>query len=249
MCQRKEFDDEMDATAAIEIHRTALIRILAGLLALAGYAEGSMAARLPQAIYRAVLRILRPMESAVRRLIVVAAQGLAVKLDPPRSGRKGGGTARKGNGGRAPAFKLFDTRKRFDFKPRRRFAKVRPRAWSVDTTPDPRVPWYAQFQAAPNPVPVQLPSPAPQPEDGTVDAYRLGRRLAAVKMALEDIPRQALRMARWMARRKAMPKAKFASPLRIGAPPGHRKSPRDEIDRVLKECHALAREALFNDTS
>jgi hypothetical protein len=42
---------------------------------------------------------------------------------------------------------------------------------------------------------------------------------------------------------------KFTAPLRAGRPPGYRKEPSDDIDWVLRECHALAREALAVDTS
>jgi hypothetical protein len=41
----------------------------------------------------------------------------------------------------------------------------------------------------------------------------------------------------------------FRSPLRPGPPPGHREEPREEIDFVLRACHALARDALWNDSS
>jgi hypothetical protein len=46
-----------------------------------------------------------------------------------------------------------------------------------------------------------------------------------------------------------MPSPKFTSPLRPGPPPGHRRKPKDEIDFVLKECHALARDVLGEDSS
>jgi hypothetical protein len=84
----------------------------------------------------------------------------------------------------------------------------------------------------------------PERDDGMVDARRLGRRLWAAKLALDNLPRQARRLKRWQARRARMAHPKFTSPLRPGLPPGHRKAPRDEVDRVLRECHALARAAL-----
>ena len=46
--------------------------------------------------------------------------------------------------------------------------------------------------------------PAPPPSDGLVNATRLSRRLQALKLALEDLPRQARRMARWRVRREAI---------------------------------------------
>jgi hypothetical protein len=68
------FENVMDWAKAIERNTVALVHILAGLLDAAGYADGAIAARLPGPIHRAALRVLRPMESAVRRLIVIAAR-------------------------------------------------------------------------------------------------------------------------------------------------------------------------------
>jgi hypothetical protein len=51
------------------------------------------------------------------------------------------------------------------------------------------------------------------------------------------------------ARGVVMTSPKFTSPLRPGRPPGYRKKPRDDIDFVLKECHALARDVIAEDTS
>ncbi len=39
---------------------------------------------LPRHLHRAVLRLLRPAESAARRLVIVMARGLVVTLPPPR---------------------------------------------------------------------------------------------------------------------------------------------------------------------
>jgi hypothetical protein len=259
----------MDWAVAIERNQSALARILAGLLLLAGYAEGSVAARLDSFIYRSALRTLRPLESAVRRLIVIAARGLKVDLPPdrpkPRPKPEGHGPSEKRerkSSKRVPAFKLFDTRKRFDLKPRRKpFANgTGPRAWSVEPDPPP-MPAYLQTGEGwgPVPFPLRAPVPIPKPEpspsivpDGTVNASRLGRRLAAVKAALEDIPRQAIRLKRWEARRERIKQqrpATIASPLRSGRPPGLRKTPKDEVEQILRECHDLAFEAQKHDTS
>ena len=62
-------------------------------------------------------------------------------------------------------------------------------------------------------------------------------------------PAQAKRMARWRARRKRMTGFIVRSPLRPGVPPGHRRRGRDEIDRVLLECHDRAWVALRPDSS
>ena len=90
--------------------------------------------------------------------------------------------------------------------------------------------------------------PAPPP-DGLVNAGRLSRRLQALKLALEDLPRQARRLARWRVRRENAKTPKFRSPLRPGHPPGYRRKPVHEVDEVLIECHGLACDALRPDTS
>jgi hypothetical protein len=226
----------MDWARAIVINQTALARIVAALIAMVGLVGGGMAARLPRPTYRAVLAVLRPAEAAVRRLIVIAARGLVVKPQAVRPMAKGFKIAGKGSG--PMAFQLFDTRKRFEpWRPKRIPDHRAPRVWTVgyDTPPNVRV-YRPEDFGKPEPV-----------TDGSVDATRLGRRLAAIKHALENLPAQAKRLVRCQMRRKA--KAKFTSPMRPGRPPGHRKKPRDEIDHVLKECHALARDVEREDTS
>jgi hypothetical protein len=73
------------------------------------------------------------------------------------------------------------------------------------------------------------------PPDGLVNAARLSRRLQALKLALEDLPRQAKRLVRLQERRKASPWPKSTMPLRPGHPPGHRRKPIHEVDEVLTE--------------
>ena len=93
------------------------------------------------------------------------------------------------------------------------------------------------------------PPVATPPPDGLVGAERLTRRLLALKAALDDLPRQARRLARWRVRRENMPSPKFRSPLRPGPPPGRRRKPVHPIDEILTECHWLAFEAMKPDTS
>ena len=126
----------MDRAMAIESNRAALIRIVAALIAMAGLAGEGVAARLPKELCRAVWRVLRPAESAVRRLIVIAARGLTVKLPAPRPMPRGLALAR--NGGGRPSFQLFDTRKRFTI----------PRA-SIIAAADPRVHGFAASPLVP----------------------------------------------------------------------------------------------------
>jgi hypothetical protein len=225
----------MDWARAITINQAALSRIVATLVAMVGLQAESALSRLPRPLYRQVMRILRAAEAAVRRLIIIAARGVTAEQAPVRSrpeGRKPGASPR-GRG--SLQFQLFDTRKRFDLR-RRKYVPdhLAPRVWTVGDNM-PAHPWGFR--------------PAAPEDDGTVDAARLGRRLAAIKAALDDLPAQTKRLVRWRARRQAMASPKFRDPLRPGRPPGYRKKPRDEIDFVLKECHALASEVLREDSS
>ncbi len=230
----------MDWDRVMERNQAALTRIVAMLIAMVEMGTGGMVALLPPSLYNAVSRMLHPTESAVRRLIAIAARGLKVKPALIRPMPKGLVFAGKGGGG-VLAFQLFDTRQRFScFERRRTSATVIPRIHVFADSP--LVPLF-------QPRPVESPIAEPNETVDVIDATRLGRRLAAVKMALENLPHQARRLARWKARRDRMQKPTFWSPFRPGPPPGHRKQPREEIDFVLRECHGLARDALYEDTS
>ena len=74
----------MDWARAIERNSEALKGIVEALFAMLGLAGTDTVARIPQPLHRAVLRLLRPAESAMRRLVVIAARGLVVKLLPSR---------------------------------------------------------------------------------------------------------------------------------------------------------------------
>jgi hypothetical protein len=75
----------MDWAMVIERNCEALFRVVASLVAMVRVHGGGMAAFLPRDIYSAALILLRPAESAVRRLIIIAARGLAVKLSAART--------------------------------------------------------------------------------------------------------------------------------------------------------------------
>ena len=64
-----------------------------------------------------------------------------------------------------------------------------PRIRSFD---DPRIGFFQ---------PPRAPDPLPPSPDDPLDAGRLHRRLEAMASALDDLPRQAKRLARWQARR------------------------------------------------
>jgi hypothetical protein len=229
----------MDWALAIERNREALVRIVASLFALLGLRSDAAVGRIPKPLHRAVLRLLHPAESAVRRLVVIAARGLVAKLKPSRP-KPTGAMGRKSGGNRYPSFPLFDRRKRFIEHRRTTGPGAMPRIHFLDG--DGRL-------VSLGPVPKPKPAANPAPPDGQVDARRLSLRLQALKRALEDVPGQARRLARWRARRQAMKAPKFTSPLRPGPPPGTRRKPIHEVDRVLIDCHDLAFDALKPDTS
>jgi hypothetical protein len=235
----------MDWARAIERNRDALAPIIAGIFVLLGIEDGNTIERITWRLHRAVQRVLRPAESAVRRLIVVAARGLKVEvkaLPPPRPMPKGRIIAR-GSGSRL-SFQLFDPRKNFTARSRRKKVKgIRPRIVVIGH--DPTVAAMRAFHAP-------SPPPAPQPEDdGLVNARPLCRRLRALNAALADLPGQAQRLARWQMRRERRSKLKptFVWAIRPGAPPGHRRKPVREIDHVLRECQWLAIDSMRHDTS
>jgi hypothetical protein len=198
------------------------------------------AARLKPGVYRRVLGLLRPAESAVRRLIVIAARGVVAKpvgVRPKPAGPITGTGKRSGS-----SFALFDPRKRFAMFQqiqKRKVAKVPPRFYLVGSDPLGTAPWFAQ----PCPVAPAVPVLPPLP-DGLVDAARITRRLHALKSALADIPRQARRLARWRLRRLSKPHLRKMDVMRYGKAPGYRKKKRHEIDTILDDCHYFACEAM-----
>ncbi len=100
-----------DWPRAIERNSQALKAVVATLYAMLGLAGGATVARLPESIYRSVLRVLRPAESAVRRLVVIVARGLVVKPAPARP--MPAKPIVKGRASSHPTFRLFDPRKIF----------------------------------------------------------------------------------------------------------------------------------------
>ena len=222
----------MDWELAIKCNSEALSGIVAAIFVMLGVAE-----RISFSLHSAVLRVLHPSEFAVRRLIVIAARGLVVKVVPSRPMPAGLIIAKGGNS--RISFKLFDPRKSFAELRERTPVRRLPRIHFFG--PDPRV---AALWPAPRPAVIPTPSP-----DGLVNAEPLTRRLQALKSALNDLPRQARRLARWRLKRENVASLKFKSPLRPGPPPGHRKKPTHEVDEVLIECQGLARDAMRLDTS
>ncbi len=99
----------MDWDLAIKRNSKALKSIIEVLFALLGLDGADAASRIPRALHSAVLGVLRPAESAQRRLIVIAARGVVVELAPSRP-MPAGKVIGKGRGNSLPAFQLFDPR-------------------------------------------------------------------------------------------------------------------------------------------
>jgi hypothetical protein len=224
----------MNWPLAISRNRTALLAIVAAIAALIVSREGGAISR---HIRNTALALLRPAESAARRLIVIAAFGLVAtpRNSPAFAGAPGPRPA--GVSFRPPAFRLFDPPKRFLFNPGARKSGIVPRIRTL---------WGAEPPASP---PAALPT-----SSALTDDARLDRRLAALSRALNDLPRQARRLVRWRARGDAGRSSAGKSlgpqrPLRIGRPPGWRARPDRDVDLVLRECHLLALDALRADTS
>ena len=192
------------------------------------------ALRLPRVVYQLLQRILYPAESAVRRLIVVVARGLVVpdvRSRPMPQGLVIAGTSKT-----RVSFQLFDQRKHFGDPDEVLAAMSGPRIRMIDL-PSPRQLFLAKFV---------------KPRDercSEAETLRIRQRLTLLARALEQLPREAKRMARWLKRRASMENQTFVFPLRPGPPPGHQQRPSEDIDLVLKECHALAWMALRPDTS
>lgn len=222
----------MDLPRAIEENRAAIARILAGLFAMLGLAGGAPPVRIPRLLHAAMVRLLRPIESAARRLIVLLARGLAVKARSPRV--MPAGRAMSHGAKRGASFKLFD--------PRQRFSPVREQNAAHD--PLPRLTIFGRDETRV----IALYRERPPRED-SVTAVHVARRLQALKSALDNLPAQAKRLARALARRANVPHLRFRAPLRPGHPPGYRRKPVHEADELLRQCHWLARETLAPDTS
>jgi hypothetical protein len=227
----------VDWNIVISRNHALLLRIVAELFAMARSVDVARPATLPRHIYNAIMLILRPAESAVRRLIIIAARGLVLKAKTSRPISAGAFSISSAGLTRVPRFALLDPLKQFD-----------PDMWNQDVDPaatmylveadDPAVA-YRQAQRAALPV----------------NAALLFNRLRAMRLALNDLPRQARRLARWRARRDMVLKsgAPFRptrmSPFRPGPPPGYRRKELHQVDAVLKDVHYFAVEACNPDTS
>ncbi|MBZ0261616.1 MAG: hypothetical protein K8F90_13565, partial [Hyphomicrobiales bacterium] len=95
----------MDWDHAIKRNSEVLAGIVESLFVMLGLVGEATVSRISWPAYRAVLRVLRPAESCLRRLIVVAAKGLVIA--PAVSRPKPSGAAKPGKRGISrPSFQL-----------------------------------------------------------------------------------------------------------------------------------------------
>jgi len=214
----------MDWALAITHNHQTLVRLVAAIFAVVGIVPGGKAvSSMPKPVRMQVLRLLRPAEAALRRLIVMAAEGMKVRARVRRSGPMPKLPKAEKSDDHIPPFPLFDPRKWFP-----ELAKSR----RALRGPGPRISGFGDGSWTPH--------TPPPPTD--FNPVRLCGRLQALHKALEEIPKQAKRLVRMQARRRATNEPlKRTEPLRSGWPPGHRKHQTHEIDEILSDCHKLAR--------
>jgi hypothetical protein len=217
--------------ATIDIEQTALARIVAGLFALLGQGNGIIPERIALSVHRAILLVLRPAESAVRRLVYLLSLGIRSKPAPARP--MPSDIMRSGQATPRPCFALFDPRLRLVRSPKRIRA-------------NPRITFFGTDLVSSNDL---TRANGNEDKDDDIAAAKILRRLEAIRHALDDLPRQARRLQRALQRRSKLPRLKMQGPMRPGNPPGHRGRRLHEIDDLLRRCHGLAREALPPDTS
>ena len=203
-----------DWTRCIDVNRKDLLPIVAQILAMLGTGHTIL-----RHVHLAILAMLRPAESALRRLIAIAAKD--VVLTPrARRGMPSGGIP-TGKGARTPLFLLIDPR-------------LHPGPPKDKTVPGigPNARWLDSANAAP-------PAPVTISADDPVSAAALRRRIEALVHALDTIPAQARRLARKL--------AGMERPIRVmrpGRPPGFVMGGKRAVDVLLADCHELALMAL-----
>ena len=230
----------MDWDHAIKRNSEVLAGVVESLFVMLGLVGEATVSRISWPAYRAVLRVLRPAESALRRLIVVAARNIVIApvASRPKTPRAIKPSKR---GTSRPSFQLFDPQPRIVLPRRKRTPRAVPRIHFFNTD--------GEFITIGPPIrPAKAPARA-KSADGMVNATRVIRRLEALESALADLPRQAKRLVRWRMREEKSENPSFKTPLRPGRPPGSRRRDVHQVDELLSECQWLAWEAMKPDTS
>ncbi len=209
----------MDWPLVIDRNRTALLTIIVALMVSLGLVSGGRLLTLPLFLYRRALLILRPAESAVRRLIMIVAHEMAQRGFKLRPARRDG----------LAEFLVFS-------RPNPRDQPALPSFNLID-------PLKTFGREAPDMDGFYSGEISDGPELTPISAASLGLRILALKHALENLPRHAKRLARWYEQRDlayAQNLPHRYSPMRPGPAPASEKRKTHEIDEVLLECHLLA---------
>ena len=230
----------MNWTLAIEHNQAVLLRNVAWLFTWLKLDVGESVETMPRLKRLTVLFVLRPSESAFRRILFVAVfvRGILIpslKNRPARAGRIAQKTVIETRAARPLPFKLFDTRKNFDLYPDRPKYLRGPGPWITDLWSDDPIYDRSALYAH------QERMNQPPAEDVSAKAFCL--RMNALMAALNDLDGQAVRMAKLLARIKTQKTEVGKFPLRVmrpGLPPGYRQRQKHEVDAVLTECHRLA---------
>ncbi len=192
-------------------------------------APASSSILLPPPTYRQILNILRPAEAALRRLIVVVATILNIRVAAARA---------RLAGQPLPDFTKFIRRALPQFPlidPRKSFAPAPEQETPTHQSGIPRISIPGIFD----------PVFETRSYDD-IDASSIVRRIAALDHALKTLPKQARRLARLMKRRDAAkPGRGRVGPIRPGKPPGYRQRHLHAVDDILDECHWLVREVQY----
>ncbi len=242
-----------DWAGCVERNRDILIRIIADMFVLARIVPGEVIGSepfertLPRYVWRAVMLILVPAEAAMRRLIIIAARGLAFEplvtrtapagtalpaaadasenTDDLESADAAAGsdeTAGSDAAPRTPVFNMFDPMKSFwDY-------------WGPELDP-----------GSIKPFPSELPDPV---RCAPVGAVRLWQRLQALHNAVQDMPGSVQRYLRFLAlcayaiKTKTKMRPQRLSPMRPGYAPGFQKNrhAKSEAQLLLDEVHSIA---------
>ncbi len=196
--------------------RPQLEALLARLMLLAGVVDGAGPERIPHALRRYILRLLRPAEALTRRLIVLMAREMEVGRHPGRPESVPGPSAPRkqvpdhasrvrDDGATTTHFQLFETLYTRRRRPRPVYVPgIGPRILCLD----------APYPAA----------PVTDTAEDDASAAPLIARLRGLQAILENPEKLARRHARFLARKAALPPLERGrtSPVRPGWPPGYR---------------------------
>lgn len=232
----------MDWNLVIKRNSEVLAGIVETLFAMLGLVGEATVRRISWPTYRAVLRVLRPAESCLRRLIVISARGLVMTPGAARP-RPAGAVKLKKRGTSHPSFQLFDPQTRIVLPRRRTSNRAVPRIHMFNADGE-----FITIGPPLRPAKASAPARA-KSADGMVNAARVICRLEALESALADLSRQAKRLVRWRMRQEKSENPSFKTPLRPGRPPGYRRRAVHQVDELLQECQWLAHRAAMADTS